>query len=95
MTSEQERLATALNGRFIFPSTGGDPLVNPDSLPTGRNIAGVNIERTPDETTFQEAERLTAEGIELEWPEDLRLEEGDPHIHAIMSASDLGRRSPL
>ncbi len=39
--------------------------------------------------------RLTAEGIELEWPEDLRLEEGDPHIHAIMSASDLGRRSPL
>ena len=61
---ELQRLIAALEGRFIPPSTGGDPLVNPDSLPTGRNIAGTNIEQTPDATTFRVGVRLTDELIE-------------------------------
>lgn len=64
MNSELSQLSKALNGQFISPSTGGDPVVNPDSLPTGRNLAGINIERTPDEATFQEAERLINEWLE-------------------------------
>ena len=50
---EIQRLLGALSSRFIPPSSGGDALVNPDSLPTGRNIGGVNIEQTPDMTTFE------------------------------------------
>ncbi len=61
---ELQRLIAALDGRFIPPSTGGDPLVNPDSLPTGRNIAGTNIEQTPDAATFRVGVRLTDELIE-------------------------------
>ena len=61
---ELRRLIAALEGRFIPPSTGGDPLVNPDSLPTGRNIAGTNVEQTPDAATFRVGVRLTDELIE-------------------------------
>ena len=58
---EIERFLDALAGRFIAPSTGGDPLVNPDVLPTGRNLAGISIERTPDEATFRVARQMTDE----------------------------------
>ncbi|MBQ6621100.1 MAG: cobaltochelatase subunit CobN [Thermoguttaceae bacterium] len=63
-SSELDHLAQALGGGFISPSTGGDPLVNPDSLPTGRNLAGINIDRTPDQATFEEAQRLTDQWLE-------------------------------
>ncbi|MBR3218612.1 MAG: cobaltochelatase subunit CobN, partial [Thermoguttaceae bacterium] len=61
---ELDRLAQALDGAFIPPSTGGDPLVNPDSLPTGRNLAGINIDRTPDKATFEQAQQLTDQWLE-------------------------------
>ncbi len=60
---EMERLIAALNGRFIPASTGGDPIVNPESLPTGRDMAGLNIEQTPDESTFKLAWKMTEEDI--------------------------------
>ena len=56
---ETQRLLAALSGRFIPPSTGGDALVNPDSLPTGRNMSGINVEQTPDEQTYRHAQKLT------------------------------------
>src|SRR5690606_37141404 len=37
---ETSALLRALEGRYIEPSVGGDPLRNPDSLPTGRNLYG-------------------------------------------------------
>lgn len=76
---ELTRFVDALSGRFIPPSTGGDPIVNPDSIPTGRNVAGVNIERTPDASTFRVAQKLTDELIE-----DFRLRNGrDPRRIAL------------
>jgi len=36
--------------------------------------------RSDLQKTFQK--RLVQRGIELRWPEDLKLEEGDPHVHA-------------
>ena len=32
-------------------------------------------------TEFQEL--ITSRGVEIAWPKDLKLEEGDPHIHAM------------
>jgi len=34
---EMESLLSGLNGRFIRPGIGGDPIRNPETLPTGRN----------------------------------------------------------
>jgi len=45
--SELDGIVNALNGRFVPPAPGGDPLNNPGILPTGRNIYAINAELTP------------------------------------------------
>ena len=42
-------MTNALNGGYTQPSPGGDPIVNPNTLPTGRNLYGINAEATPSE----------------------------------------------
>merc|ERR1719343_1165280 len=37
-----------LNGRFLMPAPGGDPIRNPDVLPTGRNMHALDPIRNPD-----------------------------------------------
>eukprot|EP01032_Pedospumella_encystans_P000805 gene805-931_t len=44
---EIEGLLTALDGRYLRASYGGDPVRNPDSLPTGRNLYGFDPSRVP------------------------------------------------
>jgi cobaltochelatase CobN len=44
---EIEGLLTALDGRYLKASYGGDPVRNPDSLPTGRNLYGFDPSRVP------------------------------------------------
>ncbi|KIQ25058.1 cobalt chelatase [Variovorax paradoxus] len=44
---EIEGLLTALDGRYVKASYGGDPVRNPDSLPTGRNLYGFDPSRVP------------------------------------------------
>ncbi|MBQ9798806.1 MAG: cobaltochelatase subunit CobN [Thermoguttaceae bacterium] len=53
---ELNRFVDGLCGRFIPPSTGGDFLVNNDAAPTGRNLAGLDVQKLPT----PEAERLAA-----------------------------------
>jgi cobaltochelatase CobN len=38
---------TALNGDYLAASYGGDPVRNPESLPTGRNLYGFDPSRVP------------------------------------------------
>ena len=38
--NEMSSLMNALNGGFTAPSPGGDLIVNPNTLPTGRNFGG-------------------------------------------------------
>ena len=45
--SETRGLLAALSGRYIPTSYGGDPIKNPDSLPTGRNLYGFDPSRVP------------------------------------------------
>ena len=40
--SEMNALKEALNGGYISPSSGNDPVLNPHILPTGRNFYGVD-----------------------------------------------------
>ncbi|MBJ2158160.1 cobaltochelatase subunit CobN [Variovorax sp. IB41] len=44
---EIEGLLTALDGRYLKASYGGDPVRNPDSLPAGRNLYGFDPSRVP------------------------------------------------
>ena len=44
---EIQGLLTALDGRHLATSYGGDPVRNPESLPTGRNLYGFDPSRVP------------------------------------------------
>ena len=48
---EQEirSLLNALERGYTAPSPGGDPIANPNTLPTGRNLFAINAEATPSE----------------------------------------------
>ncbi len=39
---ELASVINALNGGFIAPTSGGDPVLNPLVLPTGRNMFAIN-----------------------------------------------------
>ncbi len=43
----------ALNGGYIEPSTGGDPIINPNSVPTGRNLAAIDMVKTPSPQSWK------------------------------------------
>lgn len=58
---ELSGIINALNGGFIAPSSGGDPVLNPDILPTGRNMFAVNAEETPSTVAWEKGKEL-AEG---------------------------------
>lgn len=50
---ELEGVSRALRGGYIKPSSGGDALVNPSSVPTGRNLYSINAEKTPSEEAWR------------------------------------------
>ena len=52
----------ALQGRHIASSYGGDPIKNPDSLPTGRNLYGFDPSRIPTREAWQ-AGQLAAQRL--------------------------------
>ncbi len=55
---EMRSLLNALNGGFIAPSPGGDAVRNPNTLPTGRNLFGINAEATPGVRAWDEGKAL-------------------------------------
>lgn len=75
--SELEGFFHALQGRHIPSSYGGDPIKNPESLPTGRNLYGFDPSRIPTREAWEAgkvaAERLIEQHRELHgaYPEKL------------------------
>jgi cobaltochelatase CobN len=55
---ELDALLNALAGGFVPPSTGGDPVTSPSSLPTGRNMFSIDAEKTPSAAAWQTGARL-------------------------------------
>lgn len=51
--TETAGLLHALSGRWVDPSYGGDPVRNPDALPTGRNIYGFDPSRVPTRAAWE------------------------------------------
>ncbi|CBL46182.1 Predicted CobN/magnesium chelatase [gamma proteobacterium HdN1] len=53
---------SALQGKYIATSYGGDPIKNPESLPTGRNLYGFDPSRIPTQEAW-EAGKVAAERL--------------------------------
>ncbi len=49
---EYDGLFVALDGRYLETHYGGDPIRNPESLPTGRNLYGFDPSRLPTEQAW-------------------------------------------
>ena len=65
--AELDSMVNAFNGGYIAPSGGGDPVINPAAVPTGRNLYGIDPDRTPTRESYavgkKLAEALIAEKI--------------------------------
>jgi magnesium chelatase subunit H len=96
--SELAGLLRALDGRFIAPAPGGDLLRNPQVLPTGRNLHGLDPFRMPTAFAVRDGQRqaqrlldrLQADGQPLPetvamvlWGTDNLKSEGGPMAQAL------------
>ncbi len=56
--AELDSVINGLNGGFIAPSSGGDPVVNPLTIPTGRNLYSIDAEKTPSVEAWRVGKQL-------------------------------------
>lgn len=63
--AELTSLVNALNGGYISPSSGGDPVLNPNVLPTGRNMFAINAEETPSSVAWEKGKMLAESTIDM------------------------------
>lgn len=68
--SELEAAVNALNGGYIEAGPGGDPIISPDSIPTGRNLYALDAERTPTKEAWQTAIKLNQAVIDAKMKKD-------------------------
>ncbi|MGB7484815.1 MAG: magnesium chelatase subunit H, partial [Phormidesmis sp.] len=53
--NELSALLSALDGEYVLPGPGGDPIRNPDVLPTGKNIHALDPQSIPTSAAVQSA----------------------------------------
>ncbi len=61
---EIDNIISALNGGFIPPASGLDPIMNPDAVPTGRNYYSINSKLYPSEATWEVGKSLAIQLLE-------------------------------
>lgn len=62
-TGEMPALLGALEGRFVAPGAGGDPIRNPD-VPSGRNLFGFEPDKVPTRAAYEAGGEMLAKLIE-------------------------------
>jgi len=53
-----------LNGEFLMPAPGGDPIRNPDVLPTGRNMHALDPSSIPTKAAIEVSEQVVRKLLE-------------------------------
>lgn len=65
--AELAAIVNAFSGGYLPATSGGDPILNPSAVPTGKNLYGIDPDRTPTRESFeigkQLAEALIAEKL--------------------------------
>lgn len=61
--AEMASLLHALNGEYIPPGEGNDPVRNPEAIPTGRNFYGFNVDKVPSKEAFVLGKKLANDMI--------------------------------
>lgn len=62
-TQEMPNLLRALDGEFIEPGNGNDPIRNPQVIPTGKNLIGFDPERVPTKAAYEVGSKLAEQNI--------------------------------
>ena len=62
--NELGALIQGLEGRYVLPGPGGDPIRNPDVLPTGKNIHALDPQSIPTAAAIQSAKVVVERLIE-------------------------------
>ncbi|GCE65523.1 magnesium chelatase subunit H [cyanobiont of Ornithocercus magnificus] len=74
---EMESLLKALDGEYILPGPGGDPIRNPGVLPSGKNIHALDPQAIPTRAAVAAAKSIVDKLIERQraergmWPETI------------------------
>ena len=74
---EMESLLKALDGEYILPGPGGDPIRNPGVLPSGKNIHALDPQAIPTKAAVAAAKGVVDKLIERQreeqgaWPETI------------------------
>ncbi len=55
---EMQTIANSLQGGYTTPTSGGDPISNPSTVPTGRNLYAVDAEKTPTKESWEVSVKL-------------------------------------
>lgn len=58
---EMQSLLNGLAGGYVAPTSGGDFIANPATLPTGRNFYAINAEATPSAAAWEKGKKLAQE----------------------------------
>ena len=61
---ELDTIINALAGGYVAPASGGDPVVNPQAIPAGRNTYGIDAEKTPTKEAWNIGVKLAEQLIE-------------------------------
>lgn len=75
--NELGALLKALEGEYIIPGPGGDPVRNPDVLPTGKNIHALDPQSIPTAAAVQSAKTVVDRLLDRQraetgaWPETI------------------------
>lgn len=56
--NELSAMLRGLSGGTVFPAPGGDPVLNPNVLSTGKNMYSINVEATPGIASWEDGKRL-------------------------------------
>ena len=74
---EIDHTLDALAGRYVPPGGGGDPVRNPQALPTGRNLYGINPAEIPTRAAWELGTALAEQQVNAErtrlrrWPKKI------------------------